>query len=189
MGPPNYRSAAKFALIGRRSAGRSPAVMKQKQRQLLGFLGGRENVAAEVEGWADGVAIGPSAIGDDVVEGMIPYGVHLGADTEVLGDREVGATAYAVGSGPVGDGAVGLEDVGRDECRDDSLIRGARARMRGGFESEGCEAGADEERHLGEVTVVELRASSEGLRGCAQRNVDGIGWRKSIGAVRFRVEL
>jgi len=47
-----------------------------------------------VEGGADGEAIGPAAVGDDIVEGMIPDGVHIGADTEVFGDSEVGAAAY-----------------------------------------------------------------------------------------------
>ena len=44
-----------------------------------------------MEGWADGETIGPSAVGNDVVEGVIPDGVHLGADAEVFGDGKVGA--------------------------------------------------------------------------------------------------
>ena len=79
-----------------------------------------------MEGGADGEAIGPSAVGDDVVEGMIPDDVRIGADTDVFGDGEVCAAAYAVGTGPVDDGGVGLKNVGGDECGDDGLIRVCR---------------------------------------------------------------
>ena len=113
------------------------ATRSRPVRQNLSLhLRGLRFVAAEVEAGADGDAVGPAAIGEDVVEGMVVDDIELGADAEVLGDGEVCAAAYAVEGGPV------ALKAGGSKLRDDGFLEriGGRAgvpRARAGHRERG----------------------------------------------------
>src|ERR1035441_9897976 len=76
------------------------------------------HVAAEVEAGADGVAEGPAAVREDVVERMVVDCVHLRANAEVPADGIIRPAAGAIEAGPVE-----LESRGSKLADDDRLKR------------------------------------------------------------------
>src|ERR1019366_7643046 len=96
-------------------------------------------IPAEVEAGADGVAEGPSAVREDVVEGVVVDEVHLRAQAYVFAERVVAATTDAVEAGPVEFVASGRESG------DDHLLEGI-GRVGNGSLAQAAERGAEEER-------------------------------------------
>ena len=67
-----------------------------------------------MEAGTDGEAIGPAAIGEDIVEWVGVDGVELDAHAEVFGDNDIAASAYTVEAGPIELESCGRELVGYD---------------------------------------------------------------------------
>src|ERR1700679_78975 len=145
------------------------AVTSRRRMQLVHFADARGDVAAEVEGWADGVAVGPSAFSKDVIEGMVPGGIELRAYADVFHQGKLHSTADTVGTGPIHQWRMLHEHIRNADGK-----RVLRIWMRRGRKAEGGKAGADKERHLGGVAIVELRSGREGLCGCRQGNVEAV---------------
>lgn len=116
-----------------------------------------------MEAGADRVAEGIATVGENVVEGVVKDEVHLGAQTDVLAEREVSTTTDAVEASPI------VFEGGECEPGDDDFLEGGGG-MGDGALAEGTERRTYKQRRFGEVPVSELRAEGEGLGSCVGGN-------------------
>ena len=125
-----------------------------------------------MEAGADGVAEGPAAVGEDVVEGMVVDEVHLGADADVFAEGEIAAPAESVEAGPVE-----LESCGGELVL--ALTRLERiGGMRHGSLAQGAQGWADEQSQPGVVAVGELRTAGKCFREGIRRHCEMVGRRQ-----------
>ena len=122
---------------------------------------------AEMEGRADGVAIAPFAVADDVGEGVVPAGVELNAGAEMMAKAELHATSCTVGAVPVSEGA-GWSELSGDERVDRVVGMGA------GTDVEGRKDWANKDGGLAEVTDDDLAAATESLNRGIQGQAEAV---------------
>src|ERR1700761_3292093 len=117
-------------------------VIRQAEADLL-------HVVAKMEAGADRRSVGPTSVGEDVVEWVVMHRVQLHSQSDVPADRQIAASADAIKTCPVE-----LVACGRKLMRDTGGKRICRVRY-SAF-AQGTKRWADEERHVPIVPVDKL---------------------------------
>ncbi len=121
------------------------------------------DIPAEAKGWPHGVADGPRAVGQKVVEEPPIHQIGLHAKADVAGRIPIDAAAETVEAGPID-----LTSSRHELCNDRSGDRVCRVRCY--LLTDRAQGGPDKQRNWLEAPIGELRSQGKGLRKSIRGN-------------------